>query len=69
MNIASRTCAGGGAACAPRHQRGYSLYEENTPFESPRERRGIPSTPDIAGLELEELHALRSEGAVYMASP
>ena len=32
--------AGGRAACAPRHQRGYSLSEENTPFESPRERRG-----------------------------
>ena len=55
-------------AAAP--QRGYSLSEENTPFESPRERRGeYPSTPDIAGLELEELHALRSVGAVYMASP
>ena len=60
----------GGAACAPRHQRGYSLFEENTPFESPRERQGAsPSTPDIAGLVLEELHALRSVGAVYMASP
>ena len=55
-------------AAAP--QRGYSLSEENTPFESPRESRGeYPSTPDIAGLELEELHALRSVGAVYMASP
>ncbi len=28
-----------------------------------------PSTPDIAGLQLEELHALRSVGSVYMASP
>ena len=28
-----------------------------------------PSTPDIAGLVLEELHTLRSVGAVYMASP
>ncbi len=28
-----------------------------------------PSTPDIAGLQLESLHALRSVGAVYMASP
>ena len=28
-----------------------------------------PSTPDIVGLQLEELHALRSVGAVYMASP
>ena len=41
-------------------QRGYSLSKENTPFGTPRERRGVfPSTPDIAGLELEELHALR----------
>ena len=41
-------------------QRGYSLSKENTPFGTPRERRGeTPSTPDIAGLELEELHALR----------
>ena len=39
------------AACRQRYQRGYSLSEENTPFESPRERRGeSPSTPDIAGL-------------------
>ena len=41
-------------------QRGYSLSKENTPFGTPRERRvENPSTPDIAGLELEELHALR----------
>ncbi len=38
---------------AARHaaasQRGYSLSEENTPFESPRERRGeSPSTPALA---------------------
>ena len=26
-------------------------------------------TPNIAGLGLEELHMLRSVGAVYMASP
>ena len=51
-------------------QRGYSLSKENTPFGTPRERRGeAPSTPDIAGLELEELHALRNVSAVYMASP
>ena len=36
----SRASAGGGAARTPRHQRGYSLSEENTPFEPPRERRG-----------------------------
>ena len=28
-----------------------------------------PSTPDIAGFQLEELHALRNVSAVYMASP
>ena len=51
-------------------QRGYSLSKENTPFGTPRERRGeTPSTPDIAGLELEELHALRNVSAVYMAAP
>ena len=34
----------GAAAC----QRGYSLSEENTPFETPRERRGAcPSTPAL----------------------
>ena len=33
----------------PRSQRGYSLSEENTPFETPRERRGAsPSTPALA---------------------
>lgn len=41
-------------------QRGYSLSKENAPFGTPRERRGVfPSTPDIAGLELEGLHTLR----------
>ena len=55
---------------AAASQRGCSLSKENTPFGTPRERRGeTPSTPDIAGLELEELHALRSVSAVYMASP
>ena len=42
-------------------QRGYSLSKENAPFGTPRERRGEnPSTPDIAGLELEELLSLRN---------
>ncbi len=51
-------------------QRGYSLSKENTPIGTPSERRGeTPSTPDITGLELEELHALRNVSAVYMASP
>ena len=53
-----------------RSQRGYSLSKENIPFGTPRERRGeSPSTPNIAGLQLEELHALRNVSAVYMASP
>ena len=35
-------------------QRGYFLSKENTPFGTPRERRGEnPSTPDIVGLVLE----------------
>ena len=42
-------------------QRGCSLSKENTPFGTPRERRGeTPSTPDIAGLGLEELLSLRN---------
>ena len=32
-------------------------------------RGECPSTPDSAGLQLEELHALRNVRAVYMASP
>ena len=63
-------CMNSAALCAAARERGYSLSEENTPFESPRERRGAsPSTPDIAGFGLEGLHALRSVGAVYVASP
>ena len=63
-------CIDSAALCAAARQRGYSLSEGNTPFGTPRERRGAsPSTPDIAGLQLEELHALRSGGAVYVASP
>ena len=63
-------CIDSAALCAAARQRGYSLSEENTPFGTPRERRGAsPSTPDIAGLQLEGLHALRSAGAVYVASP
>ena len=46
----------------------YSLLEENTPFVSPREGRGeAPSTPDIAGVQLEGLHALRNESACVAA--
>ena len=63
-------CIVSAALCAAARQRGYSLSEENTPFASPRERRGAsPSTPDIAGFGLEGLHALRSVSAVYVASP
>ena len=44
--------------------------ERMAPFRSPKRTRGEdPSTPDIGSLELEELHALRNAGAVYMASP
>ena len=44
--------------------------ERMAPFKSPKRTRGEdPSTPDIAGLRLEELHTLRNVSAVYMASP
>ena len=63
-------CMDSAALSATVRQRGYSLLEENTPFVSPREGRGaFPSTPDIGSLQLEGLHALRSVGAVYVASP
>ena len=40
---------GGSADGAAAGQRGDSLSEENTPFETPRERRGeSPSTPALA---------------------
>ena len=40
-----------------RH-RGYSLFEENTPFETPRERRGeSPSTPALRDLGLKSCSA------------
>ena len=39
------------------------------PLTPKRTRGEDPSTPDIAGLGLEELHALRNVSAVYMASP
>ena len=44
--------------------------ERMAPFKSPKRTQGEdPSTPNIAGLGLEELHALRNVSAVYMASP
>ena len=40
------------------------------PFDPQENARGAPlAPPDIAGLGLEELHALRNVSAVYMASP
>ena len=67
-------CRGGGGKAAPlalHESKGiFSFAKENIPFGTPRERRGeSPSTPNIAGLQLEELHALRNVSAVYMASP
>ena len=48
----------------------FSHVREWPPLNPPREREGpSPSTPHIGSLDLEELHALRSVGAVYMASP
>mgnify|MGYP007060511772 CR=1 FL=1 len=44
--------------------------ERMAPFRSPKRTQGAPPlAPAIAGLQLEGLHALRSVGAVYMASP
>ena len=46
------------------------LEREYPPYTPKRKDEGSPpSTPDIGSLQLEELHALRSVGAVYMASP
>ena len=46
------------------------LRKRISPLHPQEKGRGeAPSTPDIAGLILERLHALRSVGAVYMASP
>ena len=58
-------CAAQGAA------KGAILSRERmAPFRSPKRTQGaLPLDPAIAGLQLEGLHALRSVGAVYMASP
>ena len=45
------------------------LEREYPPYTPKRKDEGGPSTPDIARFRLEWLHALRSVGAVYMASP
>ena len=55
--------------CAGVRIKGDILFlEREYPPYTPK-RGEAPSTPDIAGLILERLHALRSVGAVYMASP
>ena len=66
----------GSAACfSLRARRGAAKgailsRERMAPFRSPKRTQGeFPSPPDIAGLQLEGLHALRNVGAVYMASP
>ena len=69
---AARCAAGEKAAPVALHEsKGiFSFAKENIPFGTPRERKGpCPLTPHIGSLQLEELHALRSVGAVYMASP
>ena len=51
---------------------GYSLSRKRvSPFATPerKDEGPSPSTPHIARLQLEELHALRNVSAVYMASP
>ena len=46
------------------------LEREYPPYTPKRKEVGpSPTTPHIAGLRLEELHALRNVSAVYMASP
>ena len=47
----------------------FSHVREWPPYTPKRTRGEDPSTPNIAGLGLEELHALRNVSAVYMASP
>ena len=55
---------GGAALSATASSKGvFSFTKENTPFETPRERLAL------RGFGLEGLHALRSGGAVYVASP
>ncbi len=71
---AARCAAGKGSADgAARIKGGYSLSAEREyPPLTPPKRKDegpSPSTPHIGSLDLEELHALRSVGAVYMASP
>ena len=63
--------AGGVAAPQALHGiRGiFSHVREYPPWTPKRTQGAPPLDPAIAGLQLEGLHALRSVGAVYMASP
>ncbi len=47
----------------------FSHVREYPPWTPKRTQGALPFDPAIAGLQLEGLHALRSVGAVYMASP
>ena len=47
----------------------FSHVREYPPWTPKRTQGALPLDPAIAGLQLEGLHALRSVGAVYMASP
>ena len=51
--------------------KGGILFSKRIPplYPPEKDEGASSSTPDIAGLMFEELHALRSAGAVYMASP
>ena len=52
--LSSQTAGWSPIGMGVRSQRGDSLSKENPPFGTPREMRGeSPSTPDIAGLQLE----------------
>ena len=50
---------------------GYSLSRKRVSPLNPerKDEEPSPSTPHIGSFNLEELHALRNVGAVYMASP
>ena len=55
---------GGGKGAILFRKREWPLWNPKRKDEGPS-----PSTPHIGSLGLEELHALRSVSAVYMASP
>ena len=70
---AARCAAGEKAAPVALHEsKGIFSFSEREypPYTPKRKDEGEgPSTPGIARFRLEWLHALRSVGAVYMASP